>query len=551
MGISGFRNLFRKKNFRPVASRNIPKKIDSLFVDANGVFHRSIDEAYGSTPEEQKKLSQKYTKKGLKARYLDIVVKKLDEVLKKVNPSINFVIAVDGIANAGKINQQKYRRFNSEIKNPLFDGRSITPGTQIMFEIDDAIQKWLKSKKDLPPVTIYSSHLEPGEGEHKIFSFIREKNVDDDGGANIIFGGDGDLAILSSMARLNNIYFWIDDMKNDRDNFIWSIDKFKDVIYQELKFEKSEKHRVINDFCLLIMFVGNDFLPEFPNLPSTVDALTRVLFPIYRKHSRYIIGPDGKINWKSLLGIFERLQSFKRDGLDLHGLVLFDPTLKLKFPTPELRDSVTLKDFSGRIVDEEYNVSRHKVFIDKKTFGQKWYLKQFRPIDDSLYQEKEFYTNKDVFDMCVSYLKTLQWVQTYYTDGYKKVDDFHFYPYRYTPLFYNISYFLKSIIEKKDLKLVSDVGPKKKFPITAVHQLLSVIPPDAVEIIPKQFRVLYPSLRTLNPSKYKILSPEGTSSDHASKPLIPPINLEFVNFVLQESSVKIPPKYETVEYYKF
>ena len=37
------------------------------------------------------------------------------------------------------------------------------------------------------------------------------------------------------------------------------------------------------------------------------------------------------------------------------------------------------------------------------------------------------FTDELIFDMCISYLQTVQWVQYYYTKGYKYISNLHAY----------------------------------------------------------------------------------------------------------------------------
>ena len=81
---------------------------------------------------------------------------------------------IDGVAPRAKMNQQRERRYKSHFfkeletgKSVLWDSNKITPGTEFMNDLPYKL-------RDLLPEYIHvSGPDEPGEGEHKIFEYIR------------------------------------------------------------------------------------------------------------------------------------------------------------------------------------------------------------------------------------------------------------------------------------------------------------------------------------------------------------------------------------------
>lgn len=576
MGIERFGTLFRRKQFRNVEVKKLPPLVKSLFIDCNGIFHAAKSSVFpvikkhgeSISAQDLEKIKKKYSRQGLEKKFLENIIERLDNILKEFHPRDVLVIAPDGTANAAKLSQQKGRRFGPKDEEYYsFDGNSLTPGTEIMFLIDKKIKRWLKKKKNegkLPKKTVYSSHMDPGEGEHKIFQYIRdgiipldtldspsemesqeemesESEVEDEEGANVIYGADGDLFILSVLSPLDNIYLY-------RDNFgtLYSIEKFKDVIYDMLYFEGCDEKRLFQDFSLLAIFVGNDFVSKFPNLPGTGETLVDIMFRIYTPIKNHLTDDKNNIIWENFSVILKKLNSWKVRKTEDTYLYARD---KLSYPVREMDDFITIKDVKGKVVewkDGDYDSSKHTRTFDRRGFENVWYSKQFEPQDSTLKKkEKEWWTKKDVYNMSVDYLKILQWVQHYYTDGYRSVSNQFFYPYRITPLVHNISYYLSSIIDRDDEFKLKLPSPKSDgFTITPIHQLLSVLPPGSINLIPSQFRPIYKHLEVINPSEYRCPFPENTDSEHHMVPLIPPINLVLVNYLLVESELTIPSIYD-------
>lgn len=81
------------------------------------------------------------------------------------------------MAPGAKMQQQRGRREKSALSassNEIFDRNAITPGTKFMMELDNYIIRFISTNRDLlPKKVIYSGHLVPGEGEHKIIDYYR------------------------------------------------------------------------------------------------------------------------------------------------------------------------------------------------------------------------------------------------------------------------------------------------------------------------------------------------------------------------------------------
>jgi len=601
MGIEKFGRIFRKKFFKSAENAKLPSQINSLFLDCNGIFHQAKAKVYPVIEKDGdvEIFKKKYTLKGLKETYISTIIEKIEEIFLQFNPTDNFIIAPDGVANAAKLNQQKTRRFGPKDEEYYgFDGNSLTPGTEIMIDIDQAIKKWLekKAKKgQLPPNTIYSSHMDPGEGEHKIFHFIREKMIispqkikkssslpldedeedeedwddllsssssseggeeeigDEEKPAHIIYGDDGDLFILSLLSPLNNIYVYRFDKP-------FCIEKFKEGIWKSISFEGCDKKRLHQDFGLMAMFAGNDFVPKFPSLPGTVDTFFEIIFRIYRSMKQHLTNDDNKIIWEIFVIFLRKLDGWKINKTEDTYFYARD---KLSYPVKEIDKHTIIKDSRGKIItwsEGDFDQSKHTREFLKRDFEKDWYQKQFKPRNLKLYNDArkeipvtDFYNMKDVFKMSVSYLKNIQWYQWYYTKGYKHVSSQLFYPYRITPLVHNLSFYLTSMIKRDQLSDIERgiIDNPDDFRITPIHQLMSVLPPSSLSLIPKEYKLLYKNTRSINPSEYLVLPPENTDESHHNTPLIPPINLNLIDILIRESEVPIPKKYHSESYIRY
>lgn len=159
-----------------------------------------------------------------------------------------------------------------------FDSNSLTPGTSIMKIIDNHIRKnihedRLKVTDGYEVQIVYSDHMTPGEGEHKIMNYIDKNSAYDDRKMHLVYGLDADLFMLC-LIRNENLAL----IRENRTN----VEKFRGVV-PERKPGTSSCH-VVNisklrrelpttgfqvhhlDFIFICFMFGNDFLRNVPCL---------------------------------------------------------------------------------------------------------------------------------------------------------------------------------------------------------------------------------------------------------------------------------------------
>ena len=522
MRIESFFGGYIIKNYKKCVEKKLPDKVTSLFVDCNGIFHNCAQKVYGYGEFEGAGMPRQDTN-----TLVIEIQNKIEEILKVCAPENNFVLAPDGVAVAAKLNQQKSRRFISAATRSIsFDSNQFTPGTDLMIKLDEKLRGWLKfNKKLLPKNVIYSSHLDPGEGEHKIFQFIREKKIMNGDGAHVLYGLDSDLIVLSLLCPLEKIYLMREDYRS-----LVNIDRLRELIKDKFEFEGCNRNRLIKDFSVLIMFAGNDFLPKLPSF-TKIDNFMEILTRLYLSSKKHLVDESDNIDFTTLYKILNRFKDVENRLLvknvkeGLH-----------KYPYPELVKCIS-----------EDGV------LDEQKFTNLWYCKQFCPSTGqlaSLYEDNQYYTEAEIGKMSVEFLKTMQWVFKYYTAGYKMVSNTHFYPYIYAPFGKSLFSILSMIYSDKRklrgrMKKLRDVGPERNIEITAVHQLLSVLPKRSSKIIPVEVMSVYEKYMDIITPEEFVIKHEGTNLDWHRTALIPPVNMNLVSYALaQDTKYKTPSRLE-------
>ena len=179
--IKNYPNILKKfkKNF----SQN-EIIFNNLFLDSNSIIYDSMREIeYKNNNDFERKL-------------INAVCKKIEDYIQQLSPNQVVYIAFDGVAPVAKLNQQKNRRYKSWFinnyesnDNKKWDSTAITPGTEFMNKLNLQIKYHFRSS--IPYKVnkiIVSGSDEPGEGEHKIFEYIRDNSTKILNDKTVIYG---------------------------------------------------------------------------------------------------------------------------------------------------------------------------------------------------------------------------------------------------------------------------------------------------------------------------------------------------------------------------
>ena len=214
---------------------------------------------------------------------------------------------------------------------------------------------------------VLSGHEVPGEGEHKIMEYIRLAKAQPNYDPNIrhcLYGLDADLIMLGLLSHdphfcllREEVTFGRQNQKKSKElehqNFylmhLCIVREYLELEFSELKEPgimafPFDMERVIDDFILMAFFVGNDFLPNLPNLHINEGALA-LMFKVYKsvlpKAGGYI-NELGVINLDRLSLLLEELadveyrffESENADASWFKGKQMGKPDVMAKEPKP-------------------------------------------------------------------------------------------------------------------------------------------------------------------------------------------------------------------------
>lgn len=264
-------------------------------------------------------------------------------------------MAVDGVAPRAKMNQQRSRRFRTaqehaenltkaerlgENIDDAFNSNCITPGTTFMAKLSQQLKYFVHKKISEDALwqgidVILSGHEVPGEGEHKIQEFIRLTKAQPHYNPNMrhcLYGLDADLIMLGLLSHEPHFCLLREEVtfgpqKKKKSEglehqkfYLMHLSLFRE--YLDLEFKEIrhtlpfdyDLERIIDDFILLAILVGNDFLPHLPGFHINDGAL-ELLFSSYKKilkDAGGYINVLGNINFNRLQLVMNHLHDFEK-----------------------------------------------------------------------------------------------------------------------------------------------------------------------------------------------------------------------------------------------
>ena len=471
--------------------------VDNLYIDGNSIVY----DAYNKMDFD--KLTE-----SVAVSIIRSVILKIEEYISTINPSKTVIIAFDGVAPVAKLEQQRSRRYKSWYQNEItrmifkkekddsWNTTAITPGTKFMAELNDVVSKHFNSasftRLNVQDIIVSGSN-NVGEGEHKIFDYMRmnlEKHFIE---TTVIYGLDADLIMLSinHLSICPNIYLFretphfiqsIDSSLKPDANYFLDIPELTKTIVKNMNNDREltleqQKNKVF-DYIFLCFFLGNDFLPHFPAVnirTGGVDKLLNAYKATIGDTNEYIT--DGKIiNWNNVRKVVKFLADLEEEFIIKEHR---SRNSKEKRLMPENTPEEKFKKFEATPV---YERDMEKYINPVKPNWQARYYNGLFGIKEGEKEGlkeglKEGEGEDKIRDIAVNYLEGLEWTMKYYTSG---CPDWRW---KYK---YNYPLLLKDLIKYIPVFNKEFVPNKPANPVSEMVQLCYVLPRSSLNLIPSK-----------------------------------------------------------------
>jgi 5'-3' exoribonuclease 2 len=432
---------------------------------------------------------------------LNSVVENIKSYIRFISPKQSVYITFDGVAPFAKMSQQRTRRYKSDFTNnlekttKLWNTTAITPGTEFMNSLSKRINsEFLNKECDFNLKTILiSCSDEPGEGEHKVFKYIRENDFKTDNIA--VYGLDSDLIMLSicHLQYLKQIFVFREapefksvmheDVKDPNEKLFLDINLLASSIFSEMGSTNSTK--IIHDYIFICFFLGNDFLPHHPCLNIRTHG-TQTIIDNYRDiigkyDNRSLVSiTDWKIQWEWVKLFLARLA--KKE----HELLLNEYSIRNKMDSRTWAEN-TDAEKELLLLNLPIIYRQDEKYISPNEDG--WEKRYYR----QLFNVEPFEQN--IKNICINYLEGLEWVFKYYSKG---CPDWKWkYNYSYPPLLKD----LMKYVPGKNEELIKEHVLNKPF--HPFLQLSYVLPYSQHKLLPiKIADFLKSNFITYYPKKY-------------------------------------------------
>ena len=477
MGIPAFFSYIIKNHPEIIKQINANNTLfHNFYLDSNSIIYDCL-----------RNIKYDSNKKVFENNLINSVCIKIDYYIKLIDP-INYVfIAFDGVAPVAKLEQQRTRRYKSSFERKLiktlgkndtgsWDKTAITPGTEFMKKLDLRIKEFFL-KNNFKCRIMISTSTEKGEGEHKIFKFIRENPTIHEKFKTLVYGLDADLIMLglNHLPIARQIFLFretpefIKSINSDlipNENYILDLPELSKTIISRMNnfkpINKKQQSNRLYDYIFLCFFLGNDFMPHFPSInirTNGIEILLNAYTAVIGKTNQNLT--DGKkIFWKNVRKFIEYLSENE----------LF--YLKKEY---KIRERWERRHFPNETIEEKLTKLQHipikerdiEKYINPHEFG--WQKRYYEKLFDT--DINNFYKRK----ICNNYLEGLEWVLNYYTIDCK---DWRWsYKYHYPPLLSDLFVFIPHF----DTEMIAK---NNHTAVTPYVQLSYVLPKDSLHHLP-------------------------------------------------------------------
>jgi 5'-3' exonuclease len=465
-------------------------RFTALYMDCNSIIYDAVRSSESGEKSD-----------AFQDKLIDQVIRKIKQYISIIKPSRIAYISFDGVAPLAKMDQQKERRYRSAYLAEVlqtessniggFSTTAITPGTEFMVKLSARVNAdFSGSNKSLGVDTVVVSAAdEPGEGEHKMFSHLRQHINRKDVVA--VYGLDADLIMLSMFHCFHcfNIHIFREapefsahilpaglKARNKSDLLFVDTFKFSRSLLAEMGANAATPYQLrgrIYDYVFMCFMLGNDFMPHFLALNIRTAGIGRLMDTYNTLLAKYpqwsFISGNMTIRWKCVSEFISALAKNER-GFIKEEMEQRAKTAKGIAQSTSANSLKTAQDREAALMNIPMLFRQDEEYINP---GMENWQKR--------YYDVAFHSAAvDVHAVCRNYCEGLEWTFRYYTSGCP-----HWqwkYESSYPPLLEDLAIYLSNL---DDAHVFFAKEHAEIRPCSPAEQLLYVLPKTHHYLLPE------------------------------------------------------------------
>ncbi len=425
------------------------------------------------------------------------VIQYVDYLISCVGPVKGVGLAVDGVVPAAKRRQQRLRRVEMKEGASGWDTNAITPGTAFMNDLMADLERWRAGRARVRPEMTWmvSPCTEPGEGEHKIMSWLRGLDRDSSC-SHMIYGLDADLillTVLNNVAYLRNHEFKLyrEEQKAGETMYgpdgkekmlTFNIDSLITHIVNKSPLPDGDITHWIMDYVFAMSVLGNDFVPCMMSLSLKDEGhglLLEMLARVWRKGGRLDCGEG----WRML---FEEIAMGEKERIIKSALAKRSQAQREEGDGP-------CKWFVEDALFHTLPSAPGKEFLQLRDDYQDVAAVRFSGLRGAAAAIREHQAQE--------YMRGLQWISKYYMNGAEGLDFDWYYPSWIAPFAHDI---VPLTSREAQLPVLSGVTPTSRgLDVSGFSSNLPTPEEQLALVLPKR------SWRLLAGSRYAAFAEKG------------------------------------------